>query len=114
MFADESEEIIYQRNGMMVSLSGSLCLSALMCYTGSAHATEIRTLNPAYGDVGVFLEVGVQLLYLGALLTLLGVGSYLVVRQVLIKRELESAAKELQVCSENIIPSVLLILTEVF
>lgn len=37
-----------------------------------------------------------QVLYLGALLALLGAGSFLVVRQILIRRELENAAKELQ------------------
>jgi len=58
--------------------------------------------NPAYGEVGALLEVSVQFIYLGALLALLGVGSFLVVRQVLIRRELESAAKELQVPHEII------------
>ncbi|KAL3695323.1 hypothetical protein R1sor_009399 [Riccia sorocarpa] len=53
-------------------------------------------LNPAYGEVGALLEAGVQLIYLGVLLILLGVGSFLVVRQVLIKRELETAAIDLQ------------------
>ena len=37
----------------------------------------------------------VQLIYLAALLTLLAGGSYLVVRQVLVRRELETAAKAL-------------------
>lgn len=36
-----------------------------------------------------------QLLYLGILLSFLAVGAYLVVRQVLIRRELEEAAKVL-------------------
>lgn len=36
-----------------------------------------------------------QLLYLGLLLSFLAVGAYLVVRQVLIRRELEEAAKVL-------------------
>ena len=43
------------------------------------------------------LEVSVLFLYFGGLLVLLGFGSFLVIRQVLVKRELENAAKELQV-----------------
>ncbi|CAI5485041.1 unnamed protein product [Closterium sp. Yama58-4] len=42
------------------------------------------------------LEFSVLFLYLGGLLALLGFGTFLVVRQVLVKRELENAAKELQ------------------
>lgn len=45
--------------------------------------------------VGEGLETPVQLLYLVTLLGFLVVGAYLVVRQVLIKRELEEAAKVL-------------------
>ncbi|CAM6117114.1 unnamed protein product [Calypogeia fissa] len=93
---DQNGGQFHRRNEMIASLSSSLCLSAFMWYSGPAYSSEIRTPNPVYGDVGAVLEVGVQLLYLGALLTLLGVGSFLVVRQVLIKRELENAAKELQ------------------
>lgn len=72
----------------------AVALVASTLYPDSANA---NTLNPAYADVGALLEAGVQLIYLGALLILLGVGSFLVVRQVLIKRELETAAKDLQV-----------------
>jgi hypothetical protein len=78
----------------LVSLSAFSCLTT----TGGASAMDIVNVsaNPAYGEVGALLEVSVQFIYLGALLALLGVGSFLVVRQVLIRRELESAAKELQ------------------
>jgi hypothetical protein len=78
----------------LVSLSAFSCLTT----TGGASAIDIVNVsaNPAYGEVGALLEVSVQFIYLGALLVLLGVGSFLVVRQVLIRRELESAAKELQ------------------
>ncbi|CAI5522340.1 unnamed protein product [Closterium sp. Naga37s-1] len=55
-------------------------------------------LNPAYDMVAEAapLEFSVLFLYLGGLLALLGFGTFLVVRQVLVKRELENAAKELQ------------------
>jgi len=41
------------------------------------------------------LETPIQLLYLLALLAFLSVGAFLVVRQVLIRRELDEAAKGL-------------------
>ncbi|KAJ7516809.1 hypothetical protein O6H91_22G071100 [Diphasiastrum complanatum] len=61
--------------------------------TKDADATEI---SQVYGDVASLVEVGVQFIYLGSLLVLLGIGSFLVVRQILFRRELETAAKELQ------------------
>uniref|UniRef100_A0A0D6QX51 Uncharacterized protein n=1 Tax=Araucaria cunninghamii TaxID=56994 RepID=A0A0D6QX51_ARACU len=60
-----------------------------------AFASEEATLNEVY-EVGELFEFGIQLLYLGALLALLGIGSFFVVRQILVRRELENAAKELQ------------------
>ncbi|CAI7750956.1 unnamed protein product [Closterium sp. NIES-54] len=58
----------------------------------------LALLNPAYDMVAEAapLEFSVLFLYLGGLLALLGFGTFLVVRQVLVKRELENAAKELQ------------------
>ncbi|KAK9824565.1 hypothetical protein WJX72_011341 [[Myrmecia] bisecta] len=50
---------------------------------------------PVHGDLGEGLEAPVQLIYLLTLLGFLVVGAYLVVRQVLIRRELEEAAKVL-------------------
>mmetsp|Transcript_63576 Transcript_63576/g.201053 ORF Transcript_63576/g.201053 Transcript_63576/m.201053 type:complete len:295 (+) Transcript_63576:143-1027(+) len=47
------------------------------------------------GDLSSGLGGSVQLLYLGGILTLLGGAGYLIVRQVLIRRELDEAAKEL-------------------
>lgn len=49
---------------------------------------------PMY-DLAVGLDAPIQAIYLGLLLAFLGGGSYLVVRQVLVRQELESAAKEL-------------------
>ncbi|KAL2642652.1 hypothetical protein R1flu_010239 [Riccia fluitans] len=86
----EVEDMSVVYGGVTASVAA---LSALLISPGAANA---ETLNPAYGEVGALLEAGVQLIYLGALLVLLGVGSFLVVRQVLIKRELETAAKDLQ------------------
>ena len=47
------------------------------------------------GDLSEGLETPVQAIYLITLLGFLVVGAYLVVRQVLIRRELEDAAKSL-------------------
>jgi tetratricopeptide (TPR) repeat protein len=60
-----------------------------------AFASEAATPNAVY-EVSELFEFGIQLIYLGALISLLGVGSFFVVRQVLVRRELENAAKELQ------------------
>ncbi|XP_043809545.1 tetratricopeptide repeat domain-containing protein PYG7, chloroplastic isoform X2 [Manihot esculenta] len=59
-----------------------------------AHAQEIR--NNALYDVGELFELGIQLSYLLLLLALLGVGTFFVIRQVLVRRELDLSAKELQ------------------
>lgn len=60
-----------------------------------AFASEDATPNAVY-EVSALFEFGIQLIYLGALISLLGVGSFFVVRQIVIRRELENAAKELQ------------------
>jgi hypothetical protein len=44
-------------------------------------------------------DLGIQLIYLLLLLGLLGAGTYYVIRQVLVRRELDLSAKELQVGS---------------
>lgn len=60
-----------------------------------AFASEEARPNAVY-EVGELFEFGIQLIYLGALISLLGIGSFFVVRQIVIRRELENAAKELQ------------------
>eukprot|EP00252_Welwitschia_mirabilis_P023201 TRINITY_DN6512_c0_g1_i3.p1 TRINITY_DN6512_c0_g1~~TRINITY_DN6512_c0_g1_i3.p1 ORF type:complete len:171 (+),score=22.19 TRINITY_DN6512_c0_g1_i3:113-625(+) len=69
-----------------------------------AFSADDTLLNGIY-DVSEAFEFGIQLFYLGALLTFLGVGTFFVVRQILIRRELENAAKELQVIIEFLFPS---------
>lgn len=53
--------------------------------------------NVVYNEIGELFELGIQLTYLLLLLALLGVGSFFVIRQVLVRRELDISAKELQV-----------------
>ncbi|KAJ6348876.1 hypothetical protein OIU77_006457 [Salix suchowensis] len=60
-----------------------------------AHAGEIIKPEAIY-EVGELFELGIQLSYLLLLLALLGVGSFFVIRQVLMRRELDLSAKELQ------------------
>ena len=57
-------------------------------------AAALAEAEPLF-DISEGLETPVQLIYLGALLGFLVVGAFLVVRQVLIRRELEEAAKVL-------------------
>jgi hypothetical protein len=55
---------------------------------------QLATLQPLF-DTAEGLETPIQLIYLLALLGFLAAGAYLVVRQVLIRRELDEAAKSL-------------------
>lgn len=61
-----------------------------------AQANQGASENALY-EVGELFELGIQLSYLLLLLALLGVGSFFVIRQVLVRRELDLSAKELQV-----------------
>ena len=82
-------------NALLVSL---INFPSVVSFTGSAHAeSKGLDLNVVYSDIAS-LEISAQLLYLATLLGLVGVGTFFVVRQVLVQRELESAAKSLQVC----------------
>lgn len=56
----------------------------------------VASENAVY-EIGELFELGIQLTYLLLLLALLGVGSFFVIRQVLVRRELDISAKELQV-----------------
>lgn len=65
-------------------------------YPQMAAAAEIIKPEPIY-EVGELFELSIQLSYLLLLLGLLGVGTFYVIRQVLVRRELDLSAKELQV-----------------
>ncbi|KAK8490952.1 hypothetical protein V6N13_031785 [Hibiscus sabdariffa] len=60
-----------------------------------ANAREITSGDAVY-EIGELFELGIQLSYLLLLLGLLGVGTFFVIRQVLVRRELDLSAKELQ------------------
>uniref|UniRef100_A0A7N0ZWR3 Uncharacterized protein n=1 Tax=Kalanchoe fedtschenkoi TaxID=63787 RepID=A0A7N0ZWR3_KALFE len=77
-------------------LSSSCGATTLMTCVQAAHASEEFRIN-AICEVGELFELGIQLSYLLLLLGLLGAGSFFVIRQVLVRRELDLSAKELQV-----------------
>jgi hypothetical protein len=84
-------------------IQASLLLHAFPCsvlswlsMTQVAQSSEGTQLNMMY-DVGALFELGIQLSYLLTLLALLGAGTFFVIRQVLVRRELDLSAKELQV-----------------
>lgn len=67
-----------------------------------AAAAEIIKPEPVY-EVGELFELSIQLSYLLLLLGLLGVGTFYVIRQVLVRRELDLSAKELQVLNSKLV-----------
>lgn len=77
---------------MAVFSSGSM---SLLTWANPVAASEYLKMNPVY-EVGELFELGIQLSYLLLLLGLLGVGTFFVIRQVLVRRELDLSAKELQ------------------
>ncbi|XP_016569744.1 tetratricopeptide repeat domain-containing protein PYG7, chloroplastic isoform X2 [Capsicum annuum] len=99
---DESPEKLLNGGDITISIGQVLSLSAFSC--GSifwltsgqvASASEGFRVNMIF-EVGELFELGIQLTYLLLLLSLLGVGSFFVIRQVLVRRELDLSAKELQ------------------
>ncbi|KAI4388803.1 hypothetical protein MLD38_001100 [Melastoma candidum] len=73
----------------------STTLPSWLVSTQVADASESLNLNQVY-EMGELFELGIQLSYLLLLLALLGVGTFFVIRQVLVRRELDLSAKELQ------------------
>ncbi|XP_062220732.1 tetratricopeptide repeat domain-containing protein PYG7, chloroplastic-like [Phragmites australis] len=71
------------------------CTMAWLTTAQSAQSSVGAKINMVY-EVGELFELGIQLSYLLILLGLLGAGSFFVVRQVLVRRELDLSAKELQ------------------
>lgn len=66
-----------------------------LSFAQSAQSSEGVKLNMVY-EVGELFELGIQLSYLLILLGLLGTGTFFVIRQVLVRRELDLSAKDLQ------------------
>ncbi|KAL5709851.1 Tetratricopeptide repeat domain-containing protein pyg7 [Ranunculus cassubicifolius] len=66
-----------------------------LCSAQIAQSSENIKLDSVY-EISELFELGIQLSYLLLLLGLLGAGSFFVIRQVLVRRELDLSAKELQ------------------
>lgn len=66
-----------------------------LTYAQAGQASEGVKVEPIY-EIGELFELGIQLSYLLLLLGLLGAGTFFVIRQVLVRRELDLSAKELQ------------------
>lgn len=82
--------------GQLLGVSAFSCGS--VSWLGSAQAAQASGyahIDPVY-DIGELFELGIQLSYVLSLLGLLGVGTFFVIRQVLVRRELDLSAKELQ------------------
>lgn len=73
-------------------------LTSWLSFAQVAQSSEGARINIVY-EIGELFELGIQLFYLLILLGLLGVGTFFVIRQVLVRRELDLSAKELQVNS---------------
>ncbi|RCV12958.1 hypothetical protein SEVIR_2G319700v4 [Setaria viridis] len=71
------------------------CTMVWLSTAQSAQSSVGTKLNMVY-EVGELFELGIQLSYLLILLGLLGAGTFFVIRQVLVRRELDLSAKELQ------------------
>ncbi|XP_050122610.1 tetratricopeptide repeat domain-containing protein PYG7, chloroplastic-like isoform X2 [Malus sylvestris] len=69
--------------------------SLLLISAPMARSRDIIKPNAVY-ETGELFELGIQLSYLLLLLGFLGVGTFFVIRQVLVRRELDLSAKELQ------------------
>ncbi|KAL8482606.1 hypothetical protein ACS0TY_028683 [Phlomoides rotata] len=91
-FGEEEQKV----EGRFLLVSTILCSSlSWLLPVQAAQASEDVRANAVY-EVGELFELGIQLSYLLLLLALLGVGSFYVIRQVLVRRELDLSAKELQ------------------
>ncbi|KAJ0966953.1 hypothetical protein J5N97_023870 [Dioscorea zingiberensis] len=81
---------------MLLRLSAISCgITSWLSSVQMAQSSEGARLNMVY-EIGELFELGIQLSYLLLLLGLLGAGTFFVIRQVLVRRELDLSAKELQ------------------
>uniref|UniRef100_A0ACD5T6H8 Uncharacterized protein n=1 Tax=Avena sativa TaxID=4498 RepID=A0ACD5T6H8_AVESA len=91
-----SDEDVKRNRSLLQQLSALPCgATAWLSFAQSAQSSEGAKLNMVY-EVGELFELGIQLSYLLILLGLLGTGTFFVIRQVLVRRELDLSAKDLQ------------------
>lgn len=90
------EDITYAKRPLIAVSAFSCGLASWLASAQVAHSSEDVKMDVVY-EVGELFELGIQLSYLLLLLGLIGVGTFFVIRQVLVRRELDLSAKELQV-----------------
>lgn len=84
-------------DNVLVKLGSLSCgIATWLSLVQVAESSEGMRPNMIF-ETGELFELGIQLSYLLILLGLLGVGTFYVIRQVLVRRELDLSAKELQV-----------------
>ncbi|XP_068658481.1 tetratricopeptide repeat domain-containing protein PYG7, chloroplastic-like [Aristolochia californica] len=92
----QSNDDISSDPKLLVRMCSLLCgITAWLGGTPDAYAREQVRADMVY-EIGELFELGIQLSYLLILLGFLGVGTFFVIRQVLVRRELDMSAKELQ------------------
>lgn len=91
-----NEDNVYMKRLINLLSAFSYGQISLLTSAQVAHAGESIQTDALY-EIGELFELGIQLSYLLLLLALLGVGTFFVIRQVLVRRELDLSAKELQV-----------------
>jgi len=94
-FCHPSDKDNRSRNLLLQFGALPCCTTVWFTTAQSAHSSVGTKLNMVY-EVGELFELGIQLSYLLILLGLLGAGTFFVIRQVLVRRELDLSAKELQ------------------
>lgn len=83
-------------NNILPQLGSFSCgIASWLSFVQAAESSEGMRADMVY-EVGELFELGIQLSYLLILLGLLGIGTFFVIRQVLVRRELDLSAKELQ------------------
>ncbi|KAK9142855.1 hypothetical protein Syun_012255 [Stephania yunnanensis] len=90
-----TSEDMRKRNRSLTWIATISCGALWLSSAQMAFSSEGIRDNMVY-EVSELFELGIQLTYLLLLLGLLGFGTFYVIRQVLVRRELDLSAKELQ------------------
>ncbi|KAK9102828.1 hypothetical protein Sjap_020082 [Stephania japonica] len=90
-----TSEDVRKRNKSLTWIAAISCGALWLSSAQMAFSSEGIRDNMVY-EVSELFELGIQLTYLLLLLGLLGFGTFYVIRQVLVRRELDLSAKELQ------------------
>ncbi|CAN6168016.1 unnamed protein product [Urochloa humidicola] len=95
-FCHPSDKDNRRSRNLLLQVGALPCCTTVWLSTAQSAQSSVGTkLNVVY-EVGELFELGIQLSYLLILLGLLGAGTFFVIRQVLVRRELDLSAKELQ------------------